>query len=143
MTTAAQMIEFLRQKAGEAWADGNPYFLSNAGPDLTVAEIPYRDILDGEKMKDFVVRTSGDAGYQLVQHPVQRAKLGLVPAGVSFAFEERNEDADAATTIGDSAEPRRGAQLLAFLDMLSRLPREDLDEIIIPTRVLVKLARKK
>lgn len=143
MTDAAQMIDFLRQKTEEAWADENPYFLSNAGPDLTAAGILYRDVLGSEKMKDFIARTAGDAGYRLVQHPLQRAKLGLVPAGVSFAFEDRNEEAGAAATIGETSEPRHGAQLLAFLDMLSRLPRDDLDEIVIPTRVLVKLARKK
>lgn len=142
MTDAARMIAFLKEKTDEAWAGGGPYLLSNAGPELTLADIAYRDVLDGEKLKDFIVRTAGEGGYQLVQHPVQRAKLGLVPAGETFTFEDPNEEIGSALLLGE-ADGRRGAQLLAFLDTISRLPREDQDEIVIPTRVLVKLARKK
>lgn len=142
MTDATRMIAFLKERTDEAWANGGPYFLSNAGPDLTAADITYRDILNGEKMKDFIVRTAGEGGYQLIQHPVQRAKLGLVPAGETFTFEDRSEETGFAPQNVE-VDGRRGAQLLAFLDSLSRLTREDQDEVVIPTRVLVKLARKK
>jgi len=141
MSDADKMIAILKQKTEEAWKEESPYMLSYAGPEFTDAGIDYRAALGTEKLKDFVDRTGADAGYQLVRHPTQRAKLGLIPVGKSFKFEDLNEDAG-VTTQGGGTEPRRGTLLLAFLETLSRLPREDQDEIVIPTRVLVKLARK-
>lgn len=136
-----KIIEFLAEKAKDAWKDERPYLLSFAGSDMARASIDYRSILGEERLKAFVERTAGTGVYQIVKHPNQKAKVGVVPTGVDFQF----KDADQETV--SSRVPRHilgpGATLLHFLDVLSELPAEDLDRVVIPTRTLVKLAKKR
>ncbi len=140
--TEDTIINFLTAKANAAWEDKQPYLLSFAGPDLTDAQIDYRSVLDGERLKAFVERTSGEGGYQLVKHPHQKAKVGLVPHGAEFQFDDLDQEEPVSWDSSRSTQPH-GSTLLDFLNALSKLPPEDLDGVVIPTRVLVKLARKR
>lgn len=141
--TEDTIIHFLTAKAKAAWEEEQPYLLSFAGPDLTDAQIDYRSILDGERLKAFVERTSGEGRYQLVKHPHQKAKVGLVPHGTEFQFDDvEQEESSVSRDTSRSTQPQ-GSTLLEFLNALSKLPSDDLDGVVIPTRVLVKLARKR
>ena len=141
--TEDTIVDFLTAKTKAAWEEEQPYLLSFAGPDLTEAQIDYRSILDGERLKAFVERTSGEDRYQLVKHPHQKAKVGLVPHGAEFQFDEVDqEEALVSQDTLRSMQPK-GSALLEFLNALSKLPPDDLDGVIIPTRVLVKLARRR
>lgn len=139
--TEGKIIEFLAERANDAWKGEQPYLLSFAGPDMAKASIDYRAILDGERLKAFVERTAGEGGYQIVKHPYQKAKVGLVPNGVNFQFKDTNQGIVSPRSAHHM--PGRGATLLNFLDVLSELPAEDLDGVVIPTRTLVKLAKKR
>lgn len=140
--TQDTIIDFLTAKAVAAWEEGQPYLLSFAGPDLASAGIDYREILDGEKLKPFVERTAGEGRYQFVKHPWQRAKLAIVPHGADFRFDSE-EGAGAETREARRGESHGGHVLMDFLAALSKLPPEDIDGVVIPTRVLVKLAGKR
>jgi hypothetical protein len=140
--TEGKIIEFLAEKAKDAWKDEHPYLLSFAGPDMAKASIDYRAILDGERLKAFVERTAGKDTYQIVKHPHQKAKVAIVPSDADFSFKDIDQE------IGSSRSAHRrvgerGATLLNFLDVLSELPAEDLDGVVIPARALVKLAKKR
>lgn len=140
--TEGKIIEFLAEKAKDAWRDEHPYLLSFAGPDMAKASIDYRAILDGERLKAFVERTAGTGTYQIVKHPHQKAKVGVVPAGVSFQFKDTDQQIVSSRSAHHHMS-ERGATLLNFLDVLSELPAEDLEGVIIPIRTLVKLAKKR
>jgi len=134
------LIQFLKDKAEAAWADAQPYLLSFAGPDLTEAKIDYRGILGGEKLKAFAERTQGADRYRVVKHPHQRAKVGLLKHDEEFTFDLSEErPARAAGTW----QPQGGAPLTSFINALTHLSAEDLEDFVIPARVLVKLAQKR
>lgn len=137
--TEEAIIEFLVARAGEAWQEEQPYLLSLAGSDFANAGIDYQETLGGERLKNFVERTSGEGRYRFVKHPEHKAKIGIVPYDAAFEFVP-GEDLPATSP---APGPRvRGSILLEFLDALSKLPADDLNGVVIPTRVLVKLARK-
>ena len=140
--TQDTIIDFLTAKAVAAWNERQPYLLSLAAPDLAAVGIDYREILNDEKLKAFVERTAGEGRYQFVKHPQQRAKLAIVPHGADFRFESE-EGESTETREARRGESNGGHVLMDFLDALSKLPSEDIDGVIIPTRVLVKLARKR
>jgi hypothetical protein len=129
----------LSEKTKERWeAEQRPYLLSYVGLDMKINGIDYRAILGEERVKGFVQRTQDAGGYRLVAHPSQKAKIGIVPAGVDFSFAETSE-AD-GKRIGKPVEPPRHERAVtAFLRALSRLPDKDQDAVIIPVRVLTKL----
>lgn len=139
--TEDTIIEFLKSKAEAVGADES-YLLSLAATDMADAGIDYRTVLDGEKLKAFVERTEGEGRYRVVKHPHQRAKIGLVKPDSPFEFEvEDRDETIEAPTKGFS--PAHGSVLLDFLNALAKLPPKDLDGIVIPVRVLVKLANKR
>lgn len=140
--TQDTIIDFLTAKAVAAWEERQPYLLSLAGPDLVATGIDYHEILNGEKLKPFVERTAGEGRYQFIQHPRQRAKLAIVPHGANFRFES-DEGEGAESREAQRGETHGGRVLMDFLDALSKLPPDDIDGVVIPTRILVKLARKR
>jgi hypothetical protein len=141
--TEDTIIEFLKNKAEAAWSDQRPYLLSFAGPAMVEAQIDYQTILNGERLKAFVERTAGEGCYRVVKHPHQRAKVGIVPSGIQFEFEDAVHEETASDPRPVHGESVQGAALLSFLCALSALPAEDLDGVVIPTRVLVRLAKKR
>jgi len=141
--TEDTIIEFLKDKANAAWMSQKPYFLSSAPPAMVEAQIDYKTILNGERLKAFAERTAGEGRYHVVKHPHQRAKVGVVPSGVEFEFEDTVQEETTTPPRPIHRESAQGAALLSFLDALSVLPAEDVDGVVIPTRVLVRLARKR
>lgn len=132
------IIEFLKGKAEAAGEE--PYLLSFAGPDMTDAEIDYRAMLEGEKLKAFIERTQGEGRYRVVKHPTQRAKIGIVKHGSEFEFDAADMD-EPKEHFEKVSERRNGSALLGFVDALSKLPPQSLEGFVIPARVLVELAR--
>ncbi len=132
---------FLMARTQSHWDEyQQPYFLSRAATDIKAQGIDYRDILKDEKLKEFSRRVRIEDGFRLVEHPSQKAKVGLVPTDIAFQFPVEVDDAQQ----GGSPQNRvHGQTLLDFLHALSRLPPEDLDAVVLPTRVLVKLATKR
>ena len=136
-----KIIEFLSGKAKEAWNEERPYLLSFAAPDMAANDIDYKAILNGERLKAFVERTAREGKYQIVKHPYQRAKVGVVPSGVQFQFRDDDQkQAGSSRSIHSISE--QGATLFNFLKALAELPQEDLEGFVIPARVLVKLAKR-
>ena len=139
VTTENELQEFLSKKARERWNEANePYLLSQVHSDLKDEEADYKSITKDEKLKDFVKRTQAEKLYKFVEHPHQRAKVGIVPHEEEFSF-AHEQDIDAQ----GSCDVERGEALFLFLRALSKLPKEDVDAVIIPTRVLVKLSGRK
>lgn len=134
---------FLREHAGEHWtADQKPFLLSLVATKLREQGQDYKNVLGEERLKSFVKRTEEAGGYRLVEHPTQKAKLGIVPSDVEFQFDEtlESERPDRAARHGIH---QRDRVLIDFLRALGRLPDELLDNVHIPTKVLVKLLTRR
>lgn len=140
--TEDTIIEFLRSKAEAAWQEHRPYLLSFAAPDMAEAEIDYRSVLNGERLKAFVERTEGEGRYRLVKHPHQRAKIGIVQPDNAFEFETDDRDEMLAPQVKGSF-PAHGSVLLDFLNALAKLPPKYIENVVIPIQVLVELAKKR
>jgi hypothetical protein len=139
-TTQEVLVSFLKKKTDEFWQqpEHQPYLLSRAVPDLKAEGIDYQTILGDEKLKMFVKRTGATGGYRLVEHPIQKPKVGIVPADVQFSFPSASTDRASAEhrSVTDSDRER---VVLAFLRALSSLTDGDLEAVTIPVRVLAKL----
>jgi len=129
------------QAATQAYWDANqrPLLLSNLPVIFAEQKVDYRTELDGETLKSFVRRTSGDATYKVITHPVHRAKIGLIPPQVDYEFEVGPEAAQEAAP-SEIASVQNDA--IALLNILSKLDAVDLEKINIPVSVLAKLFKQ-
>ncbi|MDK2761938.1 MAG: hypothetical protein KYX64_11345 [Sphingopyxis sp.] len=138
------LIEFLRQRAQERWdTDEKPYPLSLVSTELARQGVDYRTILSDERLKSFVKRIPESSGFKVVEHPLQRAKIGLIPSDQVFSFEDEQDDPSSAVASKTRAPTDREQVVISFLRALARLPDSTLDEVVIPTKVLVRLLTKK
>lgn len=138
MQEQRELTAVIKEISDRHWSEqGSPVLLSALAPLIAAKLVDYRVVLAGRTLKAFIKETKGEAGYELVEHPSQRARVGVVPAGVSYEF----------STDSSSVKEERGSSksnrevTLAFLRMLSSLPDADLNNVIIPTSILVKLLK--
>lgn len=139
------LIAHLKQKTQERWdADEQPYLISLIASDLITIGEDYRTILGEERLKPFVKRVEEAGAFRVVEHPSQLAKVGLVPADKEFEFGVEEGLAE-NTQLRESTNRSntREQAVVGFLKALSRLPDSALDEVVIPTKVLVRLLSKK
>jgi hypothetical protein len=140
--TEAKLIDHLVEETKKHWdKEEQPYLLSLVATDLRDEGVNYAAILKDERLKSFIKRIADQGAFKFVEHPSQRAKIGLIPNDKEFSFsaDERGEEAS------DKSLPRaHGDQaVISFLRALSRLPDALLDEVVIPTKVLVKLLSRR
>jgi hypothetical protein len=135
---------FIVERTKAHWEESrSPYLLSNISPELKARGVDYRAVLGEQKLKDFVHANAG-LDFKVISHPAQRAKIGLIPAGEEYDF--LTVETDAAE--GPIEAPRKSVggsrvgAMVSFLRALSHLTDEELDQIVIPTRVLVKLVAR-
>ncbi|MRR56608.1 MAG: hypothetical protein EG824_00095 [Deltaproteobacteria bacterium] len=130
----------LKQMADDAWKSKQapvllsmiPAYLKQLAP-----EDNYRTATEKLSLKAFILQTGSEFGYQLIEHPTQRATLGLVPAEVKFSFSSEPK----SENIPDHQTTRTEEQGIALLRMLAKLPDVELDKVVIPVSVLAKLFR--
>lgn len=148
MTDGRDLTTALKDLAADYWnARQEPILLSQL-PERLEARIPgYKDLLGGKSLKAFALAAGAPAGFKLVEHHSQRAKLGLVPADVEFEFPK---DAEVAESPASAASPRQGSAgrpvrneepVLTILRALRTLPPEELEKVVIPVSTLVKLLK--
>lgn len=132
---------FLREKAAERWAaEQQPYLLSSVAPDLKARGQDYRSALGEERLKAFVKRMGETGEFRVVEHPRQKAKVGIVPVGEDFEFSEEGDRLPNGPGVAARAFPSsRERTVLDFLRILGHLPDPLLEEVSIPTKVLARL----
>lgn len=116
-----------------------PILLSNLAPMLEEATADYKEGLGNRTLKAFIKETGGsEAGFKLIEHPTQPAKLAVAPYGAEYEFpkEEPRPMGKTARASSSNQEP-----VLAFLRALSGLPPEELEKVVIPVSILVKLLK--
>lgn len=123
------------------WNDEKrPLLLSSLPSKLKeIGVVNYKEIINNVPLKDFIENTSSKNSYKLVMHETQRAKIGIIPASESFDFSgtQSKEEYKREPKIVKSEKVT-----IDFIKLLSSLSNEELDSIVIPTRILVKLISK-
>lgn len=132
---------FIADQTQQHWdSHQTPWLISSIPAELKARGIDYRSILGEQRLKAFAQERSG-SNYQVVTHPSQRAKVGLIPAGKTYEFPEEPAPEQPAEReeLPKVARVNTAYATIRFLRALGELEDEDLDSVVIPTRVLVKL----
>lgn len=130
-----KLVAALKSISEKYWAERNLPALLSALPRMLESEIPdYRTVLGLRTLKAFIKETEA-AGYKLVEHPVQRARVGIAPAAAAYEYPL---ESPLSKTI--PSKSNQGATL-AFFRALATLPEAELDKVVIPASVLVKLLK--
>lgn len=142
MADQDNLIAFLKRKTAEEWETRQqPYLLSLVRTDFPDGDEVYEAILAGERLKAFAKRTASDAGYKVVEHPRQKARVGLVPSAAEFAWgDDMSFGKGKAATSDDGPVEKAPAQFQSFLHTLAALRDDELDQMNIPLKIIVKLA---
>jgi hypothetical protein len=136
------LISFLKNKTDEEWdTRQQPYLLSLVRTEFPEGDEVYEQILAGERLKAFAKRTASDATYKVVEHPRQKARVGLIPSAAEFTWADEMSFAKgrAAKSVDGPAD-KAPAQLQSFLHTLAALRDDELDQMNIPLKIIVKLA---
>jgi hypothetical protein len=119
------------------WDEQNsPLLLSALPPILERKTSEYRTVLGPRTLKAFIKETGEVAGYKLVEHPTQPARVGVVPAAAHYEFPLEPAAPPKTTTARSNQEAT-----LAFFRALATLPDDDLEKVVIPVSVFVKLLK--
>lgn len=104
----------------------------------------YREIIEPQTLKQFVSSLTDNV--QVVQHPAQKSKIGLIPEGESYSFPAFDDGiATLMPSKAHKVSPSRNPRyvVLNFLEALSQLEAEELEKVSIPISVLVRLLGEK
>lgn len=123
-----EIVNILKKR----WEQSKEPFLLSKIPSM-VNDVSYKDALAGQSLKNFINETSGEDSYRIVEDPKHKARIGIVPFGEAYANPETTNNKTTKITLNNKDI------LVDFLKLLSSLPDEDLDSIVIPARILVKL----
>lgn len=139
MADEQQVKAALKSISDAHWnAQGAPILLSNLPPMLEEAAAGYKEGLGTRSLKAFIKEVGPEAGFKLIEHPTQKAKLAVAPAGATYEF-PREEPRPTRSPRGDSGDGQE--PVLVLLRALASLPSEELEKVVIPVSTLVKLLK--
>lgn len=139
MADEQQLRAALKSISDEHWnAHGAPILLSNLPPMLEKIAAGYKEGLGVRSLKAFIKEVGAEAGFRLIEHPTQRAKLAVAPVSAEYEFpmEEPQSTRSPGRNSSNSQEP-----VLVLLRALASLPPEELEKVVIPISTLVKLLK--
>lgn len=142
----AKLLETVEDLTKRKWEkDSQPLLLSHMGTELASKDIDYKSILGDTPIGKFISDKSKQI--KVIKHPTQHAKIGVIPSDENYEFSTPQETQDAEhteTEKGKAQDLKRSRRAFYnFISEVSRLPSEDIDSIVIPTRVVVKLLEGK
>jgi hypothetical protein len=108
----------IKEISEEYWHDHcSPVLLSALPLILERAGRNYRAALGSRTLKGFIKETADEAGYKLVEHPSQQARVGVVPADADYHFPPEPNHITKAIPAKSNKEAT-----LAFFHALATLP---------------------
>lgn len=123
----------IEKETTEYWKNNKkPLLLSGLVPHLESHNFRLKDVIGEQRIKDFIQQTSSKgADYKLIVDPVHKAKVGVIPSNESYSY----------TPVILDIEGRKTNQKITmeFLALVSKLPKEEAQQVHIPTHVLAKL----
>lgn len=129
----------LRHLAEEHWkAKGQPILLSNLPKKIEeLIKADYKEILGQVSLKNYIKESGLRNNYRLVEHPTQKAKLGIVPADVVFEF------ADTPTSSSFIQAEVSKSDIDGFVRVLRSLTPDELRQVSLPANLVVRLLDSK
>ena len=131
MLTEKELLQEITQKVSDFWSvNKSPFLVSQLGANHTKADI--RVATKGIAIVRWIQENASKLKVKLIYHPTQKEKIGLIPANEVFEYENNTPKL---------TSPSNEKELtLAFLEMLkTKCTPQELDQIEIPTKILVKL----
>ena len=116
-----------------------PVLLSNLPPILRTRVPEYKKCLGTRSLKNFIKEVGDGESFQLIEHPTQKAKLGIAPAKEEYKFPV--EKSRATVRLSGNLAENQDRRVLALLHALANLPSEDLERVVIPISTLVNLLK--
>lgn len=147
MIDELSLKEALKKIADEYWGERKQPLLLSALPEkLSDAVGDYKDVIGNRSLKSFILSSGEGFGFKLIAHPTQSAKLGLLPVEANFEFPAEEEAPQQRAIVATQERTReRGIRsqepVLTLLRALRALPAEELEKVVIPVSVLVKLLK--
>ena len=123
MLTEKELLQEITQKVSDFWSvNKSPFLVSQLGANHT----------KGIAIVRWIQENASKLKVKLIYHPTQKEKIGLIPANEVFEYENNTPKL---------TSPSNEKELtLAFLEMLkTKCTPQELDQIEIPTKILVKL----
>lgn len=139
MTDEINSIEsfeaFLEKRTRETWDEHKiPYYFSVAGGDLINKQVNYRQFTDGKRLAQWASER-GITGTRFLSHPTIKAKVGLIPEGEDFDFNNHSSPDKSK----DRASKKQGQLLIKFVRSLTQIPEVAVAKLNIPAEVLISL----
>lgn len=134
------LISVIEELVDTYWEKNKePLLLSNLSPLITqnINDENYKNELEGKSLKQFISSRGEKTGWKIVQHPIQLAKIGLIPSESGFQFSA--DENILKSRIDVKPKNSRSSDAVALLDILKKLPASELEKINLPISVLVKL----
>lgn len=142
--TREGLIDFVAALAQKVWGEGTttPLYLSDVSPALTREGIDYREIIGSETTLKRFLHENANGKFRVVTDPWKKAKVGLVPPDIQFEFSALQSPKEGERHYSDKSRTTLFSKKRAafdFLRALAELEDTDVDKIVIPTSVLIKL----
>lgn len=142
--TEEKLVELLAEEAQKTWAERKePCLLSVAVPTLLMNGFNYREVTGAESLSKWSSTVSQDK-FEVVRHPIMKAKVGIIPKGEFFQYPETesikpSNDLDGANARRDRY---RKPVVVRFLESLEALTEEERASIVLPVNVIAKLMKQ-
>jgi hypothetical protein len=95
----------------------------------------YKSLIGTTSLKSFIKDTEAAGTYRLVEHPTQRAKVGIVPNGSDFEFSAEMEP--------PSTDRLSRQDIEGFTRVLHSLTLDELRRVSLPASLVVRLLETK
>jgi hypothetical protein len=133
------IAKYIVERAQQTWDETkSPLLLSSISPELKLRGVNYKEVVQGMTLRQFVGTLEN---LRIVVHPLQKAKIGVVPNDSTFVFEVK-PTVRPATTGERSKKVRQPNQryiVMQFLAALSRLSEDERKSVSIPIHILARL----
>ncbi|MDY1548549.1 hypothetical protein [Luteibacter sahnii] len=140
MDAKGRMVSALSALAQKQWdLRKRPLLLSDV-PRLLAVDYPdinREQVLGDMSLKKFVKETAESSSYKVIEHPNQKPKVGILPPSASYKFPADVQEHH--VSLERSGERER--MVLDFIKLLGDLPAGELEKVVIPASVLVKLLK--
>jgi hypothetical protein len=144
--TEERLVQIISDEAKQTWDSHNTaYLLSLLTPKLKQMGLDYKDVTGPDTLSKWATSVSQDK-FNVVRDKNAKARIGVVPRGVSFDFSNQeldNNTESLSVRIRPKVDRYRKPVVVRFLEELSKLSNEELETVIIPVPVIVKLMNDK
>lgn len=135
-----KLKETMIKEATDLWdAEKNPLLLSKLGPTLKKEVPDYKVLMGDMNTRKFIEEEVPEL--RVIRHSTQPAKIGVIPREQIYSYDNNGAKPKTSEDHEDIKESRRS--FYSFIRILSKLPKEEREQVVIPTNVIVRLLEGK